>query len=113
MTHGGRSGANIMAKSFKNLREKMSPERREKNQSEARKMIAEIALRELRQSLNLTQEEIARVLDMKQASVSKLENQEDMYISTLSRFIAALGGRLKLVASFPDKEVVIDQFDAE
>ena len=100
-----------MAKSFNTLREKMSPERRERNQAEARKMIAEIALQELRQSLNLTQEEIARMLDIKQASVSKLENQEDMYISTLGRFITALGGRLKLVASFPNKEVIIDQFD--
>ena len=100
-----------MAKSIKILREKMSPGRRKKNQTEARKLIAEIALQELRQSLNLTQEEIARALDMKQASISKLENQEDMYISTLSRFITALGGRLKLVASFPNKEVVIDQFD--
>ena len=102
-----------MAKSFKTLREKMSPERREKNQAEAKKMIAEIALQELRRSLNLTQEELARVLDVKQASISKLESQEDMYISTLSRFITALGGRLKLVASFPNKEVVIDQFDKQ
>lgn len=96
-----------MAKPYKRLRDKMSPVRRRKNESEARKMIAEIALQELRQSLNLTQEEVARALDMKQASVSKLENQEDMYISTLSRFVTALGGRLKLVASFPDKDVVI------
>lgn len=96
-----------MVKSYKNLREKMSPERRSKNEKEAKKKIAEIALQELRQSLNLTQEEVARALDMKQASVSKLENQEDMYISTLSRFVRALGGNLKLVATFPDKEVVI------
>lgn len=96
-----------MAKSYKNLREKMSPERRSKNEKVAKKKIAEIALQELRQSLNLTQEEVARALDMKQASVSKLENQEDMYISTLSRFVRALGGSLKLVATFPDREVII------
>lgn len=38
--------------------------------------------KEIRKELNLTQEEVARALDMKQASVSKLENQEDMYLST-------------------------------
>ena len=99
-----------MSKSFSNLRAKLSPERRTKNQVEARARIAEVALQELRRSLNLTQEELARILKIKQASLSKLESQEDMYISTLSRFVAALGGRLKLIASFPGREVVIDQF---
>lgn len=98
-----------MAKPYKRLRENMSPERRRKNEKVAHKMIAEIALQELRQSLNLTQEEVAQALEMKQASVSKLEHQEDMYISTLSRFIQALGGHLKLVASFPDREVIINR----
>lgn len=96
-----------MAKSYQRLREKMSPERRKQNEDAARKIVAEIALRELRQSLNLTQEEVARALDVKQASVSKLESQEDMYMSTLSRFIGALGGQLKIVATFPDREVII------
>ena len=49
-------------------------------------------------------------MDVKQASLSKLERQDDMYISTLSRFIAALGGKLKLVASFPDREVLLEEF---
>ena len=99
-----------MAKQYKQLRNKMSSKRQKKNEREARKMIAEIALQELRRSLDLTQEEVARILNIKQASVSKLEKQEDMYISTLNQFIIALGGSLKLVATFADKEVVIDQF---
>lgn len=99
-----------MAKKYKQLRNKMSAPRRKRNEQGARSMIAEIALQELRRSLNLTQEGIARILNIKQASVSKLENQGDMYISTLSQFITALGGSLKLVATFPDKEVIIDQF---
>ena len=44
----------------------------------------------------VTQEQIARILEMKQASISKLEGQSDMYISTLSRYVTALGGHLKL-----------------
>jgi transcriptional regulator with XRE-family HTH domain len=89
----------------------MSPERRAKNEARARELLAEIALQELRQSLNLTQEQVAEIMQLNQAAVSKMERQTDMYISTLQRLVAALGGKLKLVANFPDKEVVINQFD--
>ncbi|MEK7830644.1 MAG: XRE family transcriptional regulator [Acidobacteriota bacterium] len=89
----------------------MSPERRAKNEARAREMLAEIALQELRQSLNLTQEQVAEIMQLNQAAVSKMERQSDMYISTLQKLVAALGGKLKLVASFPDREVVIGQFN--
>lgn len=102
-----------MAKSFKLLKEKMSPEARARAQNAAREMLGEIALQDLRKSLHLTQEQIAAVLDMKQATISRLESQDDMYISTLNSYITALGGRLKLIAAFPDKEVVIDQFGSQ
>lgn len=100
-----------MAKSFKLLREKMSPERRARNEARVQELLDEIALQELRQSLNLTQEQVAEALQSNQATVSKLERQSDMYISSLQKFVVALGGQLKLVASFPDKEVVINQFN--
>lgn len=102
-----------MARPFKELREKMSPERRAKNEAAAREMLEELALQELREAANLTQEQVAALLQIKQASVSKIERQEDMYLSTLQRYVLALGGKLKLVASFPGKEVVINQFDAQ
>jgi transcriptional regulator with XRE-family HTH domain len=70
-------------------------------------------LQDLRKSLHLTQEQIAAILDMKQATISRLKSQDDMYISTLNSYVTALGGRLKLIASFPDKEVVIEQFDSQ
>jgi len=46
-----------------------------------------------------------------QSALSKIEHQNDIQISTLSRYIKALGGTLTIVARFPDKEVVISQFD--
>ncbi len=100
-----------MAKSFEILRARMSPERRAKNEARARELLAEIALQELRQSLNLTQEQVAEIMQLNQAAVSKMEHQSDMYISTLQKLVSAMGGKLKLVASFPDKEVVINQFE--
>jgi hypothetical protein len=41
------------------------------------------------------------------ANISNLENLDDIQISTLFRYIEALGGSLKIVANFPEKEVVL------
>jgi len=45
------------------------------------------------------------------AAVSKMEHQSDVYVSTLRRFIAALGSELRIVAHFPHGDVVINQFE--
>jgi predicted transcriptional regulator len=100
-----------MAKPYKVLREKMTPASRARSNDMAKEMLAELALNDLRRSLDLTQEEVAKILEMKQATVSRLESQGDMYISTLQRFVSALGGELKLVASFANRDVIISQFD--
>jgi DNA-directed RNA polymerase subunit H (RpoH/RPB5) len=100
-----------MAKSFQTLRAKMAPESQARAKARTREMLEELALQELRLALNLTQEQVAEAMKMNQGAVSKMERQSDIYVSTLRKFVAALGGRLKLVASFPDREVVINQFD--
>jgi DNA-binding transcriptional regulator YiaG len=100
-----------MAKAFSTLRANMLPERRLRNQQRTQAMVEEIALQELRQALNLTQEQVANILNMNQAAVSKMEHQSDMYISTLQKLVSAMGGHLKLVASFPEREVVLNQFE--
>ena len=100
-----------MAKSFNILRAKMSPERRARMAQRTQEMLEEMALQDLRQALDLTQTQVAELLQMKQAAVSKMEHQGDMYISTLQKFVTALGGNLQLVARFPDREVVLNQFD--
>jgi len=45
-----------------------------------------------------------------QASVSKLEHRDDMYVSTLREYVKALGGELQLVASFPDADIRLQPF---
>ena len=100
-----------MAKSFRELRKKMSPERQARAKARTEEMLAELALQELRQALNMTQEEVAAAMQMNQGAVSKMEHQSDIYVSTLRKFVSAMGGHLKLVAIFPDREVVISQFD--
>jgi len=100
-----------MAKPFKTLVDKMSPESRARGEQRSKELLLEVALQELRQARRLTQQQLAESLAISQASVSKMESQSDMYVSTLRRFLEAMGGELRIVASFPDGEVLINQFE--
>ncbi len=102
-----------MAKPFKLLREKMSPAARLESELRAHQMITEMALDELRQAREKTQEELAGLLSVNQAAVSKLEGRLDMHISTLRKYIEALGGRLEINARFGDGVVRITQFETQ
>lgn len=99
-----------MARSFRNLQAKMDPQRLARAKARAKDMMAEMLLAEIRKQAGLTQEELARSLGIKQPSLSKLEAQPDMQISTLIRIIQALGGELELVAHMPGGDIRINQF---
>jgi DNA-binding transcriptional regulator YiaG len=100
----------VMAKSFNKLVDKMSHGSQARIRARIADVSREMALQEVRQALQLTQQQLADTLEMNQAAVSKLEHQSDMYISTLRKFLEAMGGNLKIVASFPEGEIVINQF---
>lgn len=67
--------------------------------------IEEIAmsLPELRKALSFTQEDIANILKISQASVSRTEKRKDQLVSTLREYVEAMGGELKLIVDFPDR----------
>jgi DNA-binding transcriptional regulator YiaG len=67
-------------------------------------------IRALREGRKLTQTELAKLLKVKQASVSRLENRADFHVSTLRSIVARLGGSLELRASFPDGSVHIMRY---
>jgi transcriptional regulator with XRE-family HTH domain len=100
-----------MAKPFRKLIENLPPERRERIKIKTGVLKNEMALHELRQALQLTQEELANNLNMKQTAISKFEHQSDIFISTLRKILFAMGADLKIIASFPDGDVVINQFN--
>lgn len=102
-----------MAKSFKTLRDKMPPYARARSDKLAAEMRADIRLTELRTALGLSQEELGRLLKRKQSAISRLESRSDMHVSTLRDFVAALGGRLEIIARFPDGSFHIKQFEQE
>jgi DNA-binding transcriptional regulator YiaG len=96
--------------SFAELRARMSPEAQAKSEVEALRLEEEMNLAEVRRALKLSQDEIAQTLQIGQGSVAKIERRADMYVSTLRRFIEAMGGQLEIVARFPDHSVKIKNF---
>jgi transcriptional regulator with XRE-family HTH domain len=92
--------------SFAELRARMSPEAQEKAAAKALRLEAEMDLAEVRRALKMSQEEIAQILHVGQGSVAKMEKRTDMYLSSLRRFIEAMGGELEITARFSEKRSV-------
>ena len=67
----------------------------------------EVPLRQLRRATRQTQTDLARKLGIGQDGVSRIEQRDDMLVSTLRRYIAAAGGELRLMAQFPDQPPVL------
>ena len=82
--------------------------RREKVEARAADLVAEeMSLRDLRKALEQTQVRVARELGIKQENVSRIEKRTDLLISTLRNYVEAMGGKLRLVAEFPDRPPVV------
>ena len=86
----------------------MSPDAQARSSAHTEAMLLEMGLQELRKSRHMTQVELASVLKIDQAAVSKTEGRPDMYVSTLREYIRAMGGDLQLVAKFPDAEIKLN-----
>lgn len=103
-----------MARPFKQLRDRMSPEARERVDRRVRETLLEMNLQELRQRVaGMTQADLGELMEVTQGAISQLERRHDVLLSKLAEYIRALGGRLELVARFPDADVRITQFDSE
>jgi len=75
--------------------------------AEAARLRAELlTLRDLRKARELTQVQLAETLGQTQVSIAKLEKRSDLLLSTLRRYVEAMGGRLNLIVEFPDRPPV-------
>ena len=102
-----------MAKNVDTLWQKMPVERRRRVEKRVESALFSMALQDLRRGRQLTQKELATLLGVNQPALSKMERQEDMNISTLRRIVRAMGGDLKLIAEFPEEDIIINQFEKQ
>jgi transcriptional regulator with XRE-family HTH domain len=94
-----------MNKSFSTLKSKMSLTSQKAVEEKTNQLLKEVLLYEIREQLHITQEDMAAKLNTKQANISRTERRRDMKLSTLKRYIEAMGGELDIVAKFASNEV--------
>jgi transcriptional regulator with XRE-family HTH domain len=93
-------------KAWKDIREKkFSSQELKAIDQEVETELLEMDLRTLREAAGLTQEELAAKVEITQSQLSKLERREDHRISTLRRYVKALGGELEVVAVVAGKRI--------
>jgi transcriptional regulator with XRE-family HTH domain len=92
--------------------DQLSPEHKAEVEARAAELILEeLSLRALRKGLNRTQVEVAEALGIGQDTVSRMESRCNIMVSTLDRYIKAIGGEVSIVAEFPDRPPVKLTFD--
>jgi len=92
----------VKTRKWSELMKNMPPEARARVDARVARTLATMPLPEVRKAIGMTQAELAANLETGQGTVSKLERAADMYLSTLRKYVEALGGELHLVASFPE-----------
>jgi transcriptional regulator with XRE-family HTH domain len=100
-----------MAHKWRDIRGTFPPEVEERIRRSVEEAAIVMRLYQLREARNLTQDNVAKVLEIHQGAVSRMEKRRDMYVSTLRSYIEAMGGQLQIKAIFPEGEVEIDQFE--
>jgi transcriptional regulator with XRE-family HTH domain len=85
--------------------ETMTKDEQRQAQRQARRDSAEMELAQLRETLQVSQEELAAKLKVTQAAISRLERRPNLLLESISNYVEALGGRLELHAVLPDRTV--------
>ena len=101
-----------MARFFDALVRRTTTKRvRDRAAHRTQELLQELLLSEIRKLAGKSRQQVAKAIGIKQPSLSKLEKQSDMQISTLRRIVKALGGELEVIARFPTGAVKMQQFD--
>src|ERR1700677_5147507 len=96
-----------MARNYKELQAKMNPADVAENRQRVSEELHCMTLDELRNAKQLTQADLAELLNVPQSSISRIEQRTDMYLSTLRNYVQAMGGVLQIQAVFPEGGTVI------
>jgi hypothetical protein len=96
-----------MGRTLSEMIDALPKQRRERIDARYRKLKDEVeSLGDLRKAAGKAQAEIAATLKIKQPSVSRIEKQTDMYLSTLRSYVEAIGGELDLVVRLPSRRAM-------
>jgi transcriptional regulator with XRE-family HTH domain len=96
-----------MSTTLKDKIAQLPPDHQAGIRTEAERLRAEYpTLRDLRRARDLTRAQLAETLGQKQVSIARLEKRTDLLLSTLRRYVEAMGGTLSLVVAFPDRAPV-------
>lgn len=97
----------MLSESMQKLWDQFSDEEKAEINARYKMLHAEyVSLQELRKAGNVTQEDMAALLGIKQENVSRAERRSDMKLSTLRDYVEALGGHVQIQAVFPGDHVV-------
>lgn len=96
-------------KSFANLKREVeaTPERRARLDCERQFVDTIVRLTAMREARGATHRQVAEAWDVSQANVSEIERTPDIYVSTLRKYVAALGGQVEIRAVFPDEVITV------
>ena len=93
-----------MGRSLNDVVAALPKARRARIDARAQELVDQVeSLSELRRAAGKAQVEIASALNIKQPSISKIEKQADMYLSTLRSYVEAIGGQLELIVRLPSR----------
>lgn len=93
----GRKMRKTTGRSIKDIISTLPKERQERIKDDASKLIKEFhSLQEFRKAIGWTQEELAEKMELKQANISQLEKRDDMHLSTLRKYVEAMGCELEI-----------------
>ena len=100
-----------MARKLDDVMAALPEERRQRIEARAMELAT---LKDLRLAAEKTQEQLAEALGVGQDTISRLEKRSDMLLSTLRHYVESMGGKLELVAQFPDRPpLVIERLGGE
>ena len=96
-----------MGRTLKDVMDRLEPDRRARIGAHAEEFHQEyLTLKKLRSHIELTQTALARNMGVAQATIAQLEQRNDIHVSTLRKYVEALGGTLSIIADMPGRGTV-------
>ena len=98
-----------MGRTLEQVTENLSPQLQQQIEVGTKDLILEVEtlrLKQLRERWGISQQELAKILNVSQPAVSKLEDRPDVMLSTLRQYVESLGGNLEILVTFPDRPAV-------